>query len=107
VDVADSSCITIASVPQTRRGGIRSIVNIDVAVRGTMSNVEHPEHYGGEDDPYEAIKVVEAWGLGFHLGNVVKYIARAGKKGDELEDLQKARWYLDRAIANLEKTETQ
>jgi Protein of unknwon function (DUF3310) len=65
-------------------------------------NINHPKHYGGEDDPYESIKVVEAWSLGFHLGNVVKYISRAGKKGDVLEDLKKARWYLDREIANRE-----
>lgn len=63
-------------------------------------SVNHPPHYGGEDNPYEAIKVIEAWVLGFHLGNAVKYIARAGKKGDALEDLKKARWYLDRAIKN-------
>lgn len=65
--------------------------------------VNHPDHYGGADDPYEAIKVVEAWGLCFHLGNVVKYVSRAGKKGDELEDLKKARWYLDRKISMLEE----
>jgi Protein of unknwon function (DUF3310) len=64
--------------------------------------VNHPEHYGDKADLYEAIKVVEAWALDFHLGNVVKYISRAGKKGDALEDLKKARWYLDRKIANLE-----
>lgn len=46
-----------------------------------MSNsVNHPPHYGGADNPYEAIKVIEAWGLGFCVGNAVKYIARAGKK---------------------------
>lgn len=67
--------------------------------------INHPSHYGGADDPYEAIKVVEAWGLGFHLGNVVKYLSRAGKKGEALEDLKKARWYLDRQIANLEKAQ--
>jgi hypothetical protein len=66
-------------------------------------SVDHPPHYGGANNAYEAIKVVEAWGLDFHLGNVVKYISRAGKKGDILEDLKKARWYLDREIANLEK----
>lgn len=43
-------------------------------------NVNHPSHYGGEDNPYEAIKVIEAWNLGFCLGNAVKYISRAGKK---------------------------
>jgi hypothetical protein len=65
--------------------------------------VNHPSHYGGKDNLYEAIKVIEAWGLGFHLGNCVKYISRAGKKVDELEDLKKARWYLEREISNHEK----
>lgn len=64
--------------------------------------VNHPAHYGGADNPYEAIKVIEAWALGFSLGNAVKYISRAGKKGDRLEDLKKARWYLDREIQNAE-----
>lgn len=67
-----------------------------------MSNVNHPDHYGG-DTTYEAIKVIEAWELGFHLGNTVKYISRAGKKDPqkELEDLEKACWYLQRRINNL------
>lgn len=65
--------------------------------------VNHPEHYGG-DTVYEAIKVIEAWGLNFHLGNTVKYIARAGKKDPArtLEDLKKAAWYLDRHVRSLE-----
>lgn len=45
-----------------------------------FSAVDHPPHYGGADSPYEVIKVILAWGLGFCLGNVVKYVARAGKK---------------------------
>lgn len=65
--------------------------------------VDHPAHYGGKDDPYEAIKVIEAWKLGFHLGNTVKYVGRAGRKGPQIEDLRKARWYLDRFIALLEE----
>lgn len=65
-------------------------------------NVNHPTHYGGEDNPYEAIKVIEAWDLGFNLGNVVKYLSRAGKKGNTLEDLRKAAWYLQREIQNRE-----
>lgn len=65
--------------------------------------VNHPSHYGGEDNPYEAIKVIDAWGLGFCLGNTVKYIARAGKKRKRLQDLKKARWYLDHEIEKLEK----
>lgn len=62
-------------------------------------------HYGGAENPYEAIKVIEAWDLGFCLGNTVKYISRAGKKKDQptLKDLRKARWYLDREIQNLER----
>lgn len=60
--------------------------------------INHPPHYGGADNPYEAIKVIEAWDLGFHLGNVIKYVSRAGKKGNELEDLKKAAWYLQREI---------
>ena len=64
--------------------------------------VNHPSHYGEEDNPYEAIKVIEAWQLGFNLGNVVKYLSRAGKKGDTLEDLRKAAWYLQREIQNRE-----
>jgi hypothetical protein len=68
-----------------------------------MSAVEHPAHYGGGDNPYEAIKVIEAWDLGFNLGNTAKYISRAGKKGDALEDLRKAAFYLDREIQNRER----
>jgi hypothetical protein len=62
------------------------------------SNIDHPAHYGG-DTPYEAIKVIEAWRLGFRLGNVLKYIKRAQHKDNLLENLQKARWYPDREIA--------
>lgn len=64
--------------------------------------VNHPSHYGGENNPYEAIKVIEAWELNFCLGNVVKYVARAGKKQSKLEDLKKALWYLEREVANAE-----
>ena len=62
------------------------------------TQIDHPDYYRGENNPYEAIKVIESWGLGFCLGNTLKYIARAGHKGDRLEDLRKARWYLDREI---------
>lgn len=62
--------------------------------------VNHPNHYGGEFNPYEAIKVIEAWNLGFNLGNTIKYISRAGIKDAEreIEDLEKALWYLQREI---------
>ena len=65
--------------------------------------VNHPTHYGGENNVYEAIKVIEAWDLDFCLGNAVKYISRAGKKdpAKELEDLNKAVWYLNRRIQQI------
>jgi hypothetical protein len=63
--------------------------------------VDHPTHYGGEDNTYEAIKVIEAWDLGFNLGNTIKYVSRAGKKLDILEDLEKASWYINREINKL------
>jgi hypothetical protein len=64
--------------------------------------INNPAHYGGEDNVYEAIKVIEAWGLdnSFCLGNVLKYLSRCGKKeGNSREqDLKKALWYLSREI---------
>ena len=67
--------------------------------------VNHPNHYGGEENTYEVIKVCEAWDLDkdAYLFNVVKYVARAGKKNasKELEDLEKAAFYLNRKITNL------
>ena len=61
--------------------------------------VNHPPHYtaGG----IETIDFIEAKGLDYNLGNVVKYVSRADQKGNKLQDLEKARWYLDRAISNL------
>lgn len=65
--------------------------------------VDHPSYYGGEDNVYEAIKVIDAWGLGFCLGNAVKYISRAGKKSGTTmrEDLKKAAWYVNHEIEQL------
>lgn len=65
--------------------------------------VDHPKHY--TFGKFEVIDVIEDWGLDkdYHLGNTIKYIARAKHKGEELENLKKARWYLNRKIAQLEK----
>ena len=67
-----------------------------------MSNVTHPAHYAS--GKIEVIEALEDWKLGFHLGNAVKYIARAGKKdpSKEIEDLEKAVWYLKRQIELLD-----
>lgn len=59
--------------------------------------VHHPPHY--KSGVIEVIDVIEQFELGFHLGNTVKYVLRAGRKGSALTDLQKARWYIDREIA--------
>jgi len=70
-----------------------------------MTDIHHPKHYGGDipGNPYETINVIEAWGLGYNLGNVVKYISREGKKTPSgLEDLRKAQWYLNREISRRE-----
>ena len=66
--------------------------------------VNHPRHYGGENNVYEVIKIIEALEMDFHLGNTFKYIARAGKKevDREIQDLKKALWYLERKIQLLE-----
>ncbi len=69
-----------------------------------MEKINHPQHYGGKDNPYEAIKVIEAWDLGFSLGNTIKYISRCGKKDDALQDLKKALWYLQHEIDKLERS---
>ncbi len=70
--------------------------------------VDHPPHYGGADDPYETIKVLEAWGIATpeaYLFNVIKYLSRAGKKGDQLQDLRKAQWYLNQLICRLDDSD--
>lgn len=80
-------------------------------MRGTVSDaVEHPSHYGGADDPFETIKVLRSWLRRLPLDpyqagcmfNVIKYCSRAGVKGDLLEDLRKARFYLNEIIVDIE-----
>lgn len=62
-------------------------------------NVNNPSHYESGHG-MEVIDVIEEFDLGFPLGNAVKYILRAGKKNDEIEDLKKAIWYIERHIKN-------
>lgn len=76
-----------------------------------MANKINPEHYQS-DTNLEAIDVIEAFDLNFHRGNIVKYVLRAGKKTEkgyenkqkQLEDLNKAKWYLSRLIEVIEKS---
>jgi hypothetical protein len=69
-----------------------------------MSAVDHPKHYNSHPSGVEAIDVCEHYN--FNMGNVIKYCWRAGLKGDAVEDLEKARWYLDREIAKRTKEKT-
>mgnify|MGYP001611350049 FL=1 len=89
------------SAPGWGRGANRLLACPDHAIEEEpgADPVNHPSHYtlGG----IEVIDAIEAWGLGFHEGCVVKYVARARHKGRELEDLRKARWYLDRLIKRI------
>ena len=62
--------------------------------------VNHPAHYNYGS--IEVIDAIEAWDLGFHIGNAIKYLARYKQKGNPVEDLKKARWYIDRQIALIE-----
>lgn len=74
----------------------------------TMTNekevdmVNNPPHYTVAGPIYESIKIIEAWQLNFNLGNAIKYILRSEHKGNKIEDLKKARWYLNREIDNME-----
>ena len=63
--------------------------------------VDHPTHYN--KGKIEVIEAIEDWDLNFSEGNVIKYVARHRFKGEPLEDLKKAQWYLNRLIENLEK----
>lgn len=65
--------------------------------------VNHPSHY--TQGKYEVIDVIEDWDLGFNLGNAIKYIGRAGHKDDIVQDLEKAKWYIEREIQRLKKNQ--
>lgn len=79
----------------------KEVVNKPVS-EPTKEMVDHPQHYQGNG--IEVIDVIESFGLGFCLGNAIKYILRCGKKDDPLQELKKARWYINREIAVREAT---
>ena len=86
------------------RDNIRKAIEKQMENLKQTDNVNHPSHYC--DGKIEVIDFIEDKKLGYHLGNVVKYVSRAGKKcpDKEIEDLKKARWYLNRYIEKLEAT---
>ena len=67
-----------------------------------MENVNHPSHYVQGIEP---IDIIESWRLNFSLGNAIKYILRSPYKGKQIEDLEKAMWYLAREIERLKNKE--
>lgn len=88
-----------SKVPKKKEVVVEPVEEQEVKVVEVPKNedvINHPSHY--TRGKIEVIDFIEDQQLPYHLGNVIKYIARAGYKGDKLEDLKKARWYLDRYI---------
>ncbi len=71
---------------------------------GAVDLVNHPPHYTSHPSGVECIQVTEH--MNFNLGNAMKYIWRAGEKGDKLTDLLKAKWYLEREITLIQKNQS-
>jgi len=97
-----SSLVRIGSTITKRPGSSRHIIKITPVKKHDAVN--NPSHY--TDGKIEVIEFIEDKNMDFHLGNAVKYIARAGKKDPSklIEDLEKAQWYLNRKINNLKKS---
>lgn len=85
-----------------RAAGGRAGQGAKASAEGNGGLIDHPPHYTAT--AIEPIDVIEQWQLGFHLGNCLKYIARCELKGNPIQDLEKARWYLDREIARRKRT---
>lgn len=73
----------------------------NVGIKSTTDQVNHPKHYTEHPSGIECIQITEH--MGFNLGNALKYIWRCDLKKDAIEDLKKARWYIDRELAKREK----
>lgn len=68
------------------------------------STLSRPAHYGGENNPFEAIKIIHHYNLNFNLGNIIKYTLRCGKKDEAIKELEKIKQYADFEIQRLNKT---
>lgn len=77
-------------LPDSGRGQLRKLGE----TMAKKTEQIRPDYYGGPDDPFEPVKIINARNLNFNLGNALKYILRAGLKGDAIEDLRKALTYL-------------
>lgn len=72
--------------------------NVSSNVSSTLSR---PAHYGGKDNPFEAIKIIHHYNLNFNLGNIIKYTLRCGKKDEAIKELEKIKQYADFEIQRL------
>ena len=75
--------------------------NVSSNVSSTLSR---PAHYGGGNNPFEAIKIIHHYNLNFNLGNIIKYTLRCGKKDEAIKELEKIKQYADFEIQRLNKT---
>lgn len=89
-----NECARIAAVPTGK-----SVTDLSIDGHPASKDKIRPQHYGGDFNPHEPVKVIEYYSLKFHLGNVIKYILRSPFKNAELQDLKKAAWYLNRFIS--------
>lgn len=82
---------------------VRSPIDLSQIAKGSSDPVNHPDHY--THAAVESIEVIESlgYGKGFCYGNAIKYLYRAEHKGDEVEDLKKARWYINRRLEQLSR----
>ena len=93
----------MTEMPTIRRLNEREF---EAAIREPVHDpINHPQHYTKHPSGVECITITE-W-MNFNLGNAMKYIWRASLKGSLLDDLKKARWYLDREIQRMEKLGTE
>ena len=92
---------TLTKVPAAAPYPVKFAMGGTITETPKAEAVDGPAHYGGKDNPYEVIKVAEAWGFNenAYLFNALKYLGRAGKKGDKVEDLKKLVFYAEREIA--------
>ena len=98
--------IIAGSMPPTLGPGpmLTNLLDATMHLVEEPSSIDHPNHYRAASG-VEAIDAIEAWDLNFNLGNVVKYVCRAGlKAGNPKEDLEKALWYLQRELSNINGT---
>lgn len=88
-------------MPNPMRNFTDEEIEEDILPEGQRTH-NHPDYYGGEDNVYEVIKIIEHYNLSFCAGNALKYLIRAGKKmlADEIHDLNKGLWYYKREIEN-------